>query len=343
VPLLLSGADLAPYLNSNNLDFVGINQSQYEQRMVLPEGYYTICVTAYDYYNSGGTVQVSHQACAQAWFTLSDPPFLNLPFCNTSVTPQTPQNILFQWTPMNMGSPNSALNTEYVFELWECRPDTNANPNQIALSTAPIFSITTQQTLLNYGLTEPPLNFYMKYVWRVRAKDVSGRDLFKNQGYSQICTFNYGSVASILGSALTLNLTAQGITHRMGKCTWNTQSLFTTYKLQVRKQGTTNWFDYNTTQGSEKVTNLEPNTDYEAQVQGEGNGVTSAWSNIATFKTNNEQNYSCNDQTQLSDPLQAQPLPINKAIIGLIIQTGQFEVITTQLSMPLVMACITPC
>ncbi len=332
VPFLLSGADLAPYLNSNNLDFVGINQSQYEQRMALPEGYYTICVKAYDYYNNGGTVQVSNEACAQAWFTLSDPPFLNLPFCNASVTPQTPQNILFQWTPMNMGSPNSAFNTEYDFELWECRPDTNANPNQIVLSTAPIFSLTTQQTVLNYGMVEPALNLYMKYVWRVRAHDVSGRDLFKNQGYSQICTFNYGSAASVLGSALTLNLSAQAVTHRMGKCTWNTQSLFTSYKLQVRKQGTTNWFDYNTTQGSEKVTNLEPNTDYEAQVQGSGNGVTSAWSNIATFRTNNEPNYNCNDQTQLADPLQAQPLPLNKAVIGLVIQTGQFEVITTQIA-----------
>ena len=332
VPFLLSGADLAPYLNSSNLDFVGINQSQYEQRMALPEGYYTICVKAYDYYNNGGTVQVSNEACAQAWFTLSDPPFLNLPFCNASVTPQTPQNILFQWTPMNMGSPNSAFNTEYDFELWECRPDTNAIPNQIVLSTAPIFSITTQQTVLNYGIVEPALNLYMKYVWRVRARDISGRDLFKNQGYSQICTFNYGSVANVLGSALTLNLSAQGVTHRMGKCTWNTQSLFTSYKLQVRKQGTTNWFDYNTTLGSEKVTNLEPNTDYEAQVQGIGNGITSAWSNIATFRTNNEQNYSCNDQTQLADPLQAQPLPLNKAVIGLIIQSGQFEIITTQIA-----------
>lgn len=331
VPYMLSGADIAPYINSPNLDFVGINQSQYEQRMALPEGYYTICVKAFDYYN-GGNIQVSNESCAQAWFTLSDPPFLNLPLCNAAVTPQTPQNILFQWTPMNLGSPNSALNTEYLFELWECRPDTNANPNQIAQSTPPIFSTTTQQTLLNYGLTEPPLNLYMKYVWRVKAQDVSGRDLFKNNGYSQICTFNYGSVANVLGNALTLNLSAQAVTHRMGKCTWNTQNLFTSYKLQVRKQGTANWFDYNTTQGSEKVTNLEPNTDYEAQVQGIGNGVTSAWSNIATFRTNNEPNYNCNDQTQLADPLQAQPLPPHKAIMGLVIQSGQFEVLTTQIA-----------
>jgi hypothetical protein len=330
VPLLLSGADLAPYLNSNNLDFIGINQSQYEQRMALPEGYYSVCVKAYDYYNPGN-IQVSNESCSQAWFTLSDPPFLNLPQCGKNVTPQTPQNILFQWTPMHMSSPNSAANTEYEFALWEVRPDSSANPNQVVLSTAPIFSTTTNLTLLNYGIAEPPLNIYMKYVWRVRAKDITGRDWFKNNGYSQICTFVYGDLQSVLGNALNLTLSAEGITHRLGKCTWNTQNIYTKYLLQVRKTGTQNWFDYNCTTGFEKINNLEPNTTYEARVRGEGS-ITGEWSNTATFNTNSEPNYSCNDQTQYADALAAQPLPAHKAIIGLIIQTGQFEVITTQIN-----------
>ncbi len=330
VPLLLSGADLAPYLNSNNLDFIGINQSQYEQRMALPEGYYSVCVKAYDYYNPGN-IQVSNESCSQAWFTLSDPPFLNLPQCGKNVTPQTPQNILFQWTPMHMSSPNSAANTEYEFALWEVRPDSSANPNQVVLSTAPIFSTTTNLTLLNYGIAEPPLNIYMKYVWRVRAKDITGRDWFKNTGYSQICTFVYGDLQSVLGNALNLTLSAEGITHRLGKCTWNTQNIYTKYLLQVRKTGTQNWFDYNCTTGFEKINNLEPNTTYEARVRGEG-AITGEWSNTATFNTNSEPNYSCNDQTQYADVLAAQPLPAHKASIGLIIQTGQFEVITTQIN-----------
>jgi hypothetical protein len=329
VPLLLSGTDLAPYLNSNNLDFIGISQAQYEQRMALPEGYYSVCVKAYDYYNPGN-IQVSNEACTQAWFTLSDPPFLNLPQCGLSVTPQTPQNLIFQWTPMNMSSPNSALNTEYEFGLWEMRPDSSANPNQVVMSTAPIFSTTTNLTLLNYGIAEPSLNLYMKYAWRVRAKDITGRDWFKNNGYSQVCTFVYGTAQTVLGNALNLNLTAQGLTHRLAKCTWNTQSVYTKYLLQVRKEGTPHWFDYNCNAGTEKVTNLEPNTNYEARVRGEG-AVIGDWSNIATFNTFSEPNYSCNDQTQIIDPLQAQPLPPNKAVAGMIIQTGQFEVVVSNI------------
>ena len=329
-PLLLSSIDLAPYLNSNNLDFVGINQNQYEQRMALPEGYYSICVKAYDYYNNT-TIQVSNEACALAWFTLSDPPFLNLPLCNSVVKPQEPQNVIFQWTPMNLGSPLSAMNTEYEFALWEMRPDSNANPNQLVLSTTPVFSTTTQQTFINYGITETPLNLYMKYVWRVKVKDNTGRDWFKNNGYSQICTFTYGNLTNVIGDALNLTLNAQTINHRTGQCDWTTQSAFTNYLLQVRKQGTVFWFDYPNSTGIERVSNLEPNTTYECRVRGDGNNITGAWSNIAYFTTASPPNYSCNDQSMPINNLQAKPLPLIKAVAGLVIQSGQFEVVTTQI------------
>lgn len=331
IPLLISGADLAPYLNSNNLDFIGINQSQYEQRMALPEGYYSICVKAYDYYNPG-SIQVSNESCSNAWFTLSNPPLLNLPLCGKAVTPLSPQNIIFQWTPVNCGSPNSATNTDYEFALWEIRPDSSANPNTVAMSTAPIFSTTTSLPLFNYGLTEPPLNLYYKYAWRVRAVDLSGRDWFKNSGYSQVCTFVYGNLSNVLGNSISLSLSAQGVTHRLGKCTWNSQSIYSNYQLQVRKQGTNNWFDYYTTSTSEKVSNLEPNTDYEARVRGEGSSITGDWSNTASFRTLGEPVYGCGDVNQPADPLAAVPLPANKAIPGLIIASGQFEVKVTQIS-----------
>jgi len=330
IPYVFSGSDLAPYLNSKNLDFVGINQYQYDKGKTLPEGHYSICVKAYDYYLSN--TQVSNESCAQAWFTLSDPPFLNMPFCNSIVTPLTPQNIVFQWTPMNMGSPNSAFNTEYDFELWEMRPDSTVDPNQLVLSTSPIYKTTTHQQILNYGIVEPPLNLYMKYAWRVRARDINGYDLFKNKGYSQVCTFSYGSAGKILENAYALNLSAQGITHRLGKCFWTYQNVFTSYLLQVRKKGTTNWFDYRTTFNTEKIPNLEPATTYEARVRGEGKDIPiGSWSSLATFTTLNDPIYACNDQTLPIDPLQAKPLPANLAIPGLIIQTGQFEVFATEI------------
>ena len=283
-PILLSGADLAPYLTSNNLDFIGINQSQYEQRMALPEGYYSICITAYDYY-SGTPVQVSNEACAQGWFILSNPPLLNLPLCNAVVTPLQPQNIFFNWTPVNLGSPNSSFNTSYLFELWEMRPDSTVNPNQLVQNTQPVFNQVTTFNSLNYGITETPLLLYTKYAWRVKVIDGSGKDWFINNGYSQVCTFYYGSIANTLGDAVNLNLQAQAVDYVSGLATWTLQNFYNSYQLDVREVNTQDWISYTTTINNQALTNLAPGKTYECRVKGFGNAINGNFSNLANFTT----------------------------------------------------------
>ncbi len=324
-PVLLSGTDIAPYLSSNNLDFIGINQSQYEQRMALPEGYYSICVTAYDYY-TGSPVQVSNEACGQGWFTLSNPPLLNLPFCNTVVNPLQPQNLFFSWTPVNLGSPNSAFNTSYLFELWEMRPDSTVNPNQLVQNTQPIFSQVTTINNFNYGMAEPALNLYYKYAWRVRVIDGTGRDWFVNNGYSQVCTFYYGSLSNTLGNNNGLNLQAEALDYTTGKATWTIQSIYNNYQLEVRKANTQNWFPYNTPNANQQIDNLEPNKTYECRVKGFGNNINSDYSNIAQFTTPNAPTYNCN-QTAPVYSVNSTPLPLNKAITGALVRSGQFDIV----------------
>lgn len=283
-PMLLSGLDLAPYLSSNNLDFVGINQSQYEQRMALPEGYYSICITAFDYYSSN-PIKVSNEACAQGWFTLSNPPLLNLPFCNSVVNPLEPQNIVFNWTPVNLGSPNSSFNTSYLFELWEMRPDSTINPNQIVLSTQPIYSSTTEINSLNYGITETPLNLYTKYAWRVKAIDASGKDWFINKGYSQVCTFHYGSLINTIGNAANLNLLAEATDYVSGSATWTLQNFYSAYQLDVRESGASEWSTYTTTTNNLPLSNLVPGKTYECRLKGISNTLNNDFGNIVSFTT----------------------------------------------------------
>jgi len=329
IPYLLTGSELAPYLETQNLDFSGINPADYELRKVLPEGYYSICITAYDYYSTGETV-LSNESCTSAWFMLSDPPFLNTPFCGSEISPITPQQIMFQWTPMNIFSPNSFANTEYDFELFEIRPDGN-DPNIVVQTMAPVFTVTTTQPFFNYGMTETPLITGMQYVWRVRARDVSGRDLFKNNGYSQVCTFTYGNIFSQFDpDAFTLNLFVQVSTHRQAKLWWNNISNFYEYKLQVRKSGTQNWFDHITSSSQYKVNQLEPNTTYEARVKGFGSDIESGWSNTAGFTTNAETVINCNDQNIPANPLDAEPL--TNAFPGNIFSVGQFEMTVTAIT-----------
>lgn len=328
IPVQITGSELAFYLSSTNLDFTGLSVAQYETKKVLPEGMYSVCVQVLDYYNPSNLV-LANNACASAWFTLQSPPLLNTPFCGTQITPTDPQMVLFNWSPLSMSWAGALTSTEYEFSLYEIRP-ADANPNVVITTTLPIYTTTTSQTFISYGITEPPLQVGMGYVWRIRAIDIGGRDAFLNNGYSQPCTFTYGNIAETIAGNITLNLNANGTGTRQGLANWNAASAFTHYTLEVRKVGgaTATWFPYNATAGVLKVNDLEPSTQYEARVKGHNGEFTSEYSNTATFTTLPNPNYACN--TTVLPPLENGVQPLQNLIIGNIVSTGQFEMLVTQ-------------
>ncbi len=322
VPALLSGSDLAPLISVNNLQFTGITPQQYNQQKVLPEGLYTICITAYDFANPV-PIQVSNEACLQVWMGINDPPLLNFPLCESEVNIITPQNITFSWTPLNMNGPTSQQGTEYDFELYEVRPANNP-PGNVLLTQAPIYTITTSQTMIMYGIAEPPLIPGMEYVWRVRARDGDGRPLFRNNGWSQYCTFTWGNSLSVLGNLAALQLTAQAQGARQALAQWDSLSVYASYRLQFRKQNTANWFPQTTNTRTARVNGLEPQTTYEAQVVGIlPNGNEGPVSNTVLFTTAAVPVFVCG-QTSLAPNMQAFQ-PLTQATTGMIWQVGQFE------------------
>jgi Fibronectin type III domain len=86
-PLSVESSMLAPYLNSDNLDFIGYSKQDYETKKGLPEGAYKICFTAYDYFRTD-QVKVSNEACSFYYLTKNDPPFINQPSCGVFIAPQ---------------------------------------------------------------------------------------------------------------------------------------------------------------------------------------------------------------------------------------------------------------
>ncbi len=330
VPVELSGSDLASMLNSNNLEFSGLSRNYYESAKVLPEGNYQICITAFDAYNPNN-IQVSNNSCVNAWMMLNDPPFTNIPACGSIVTPLDPQNLLFQWSSMNLASPNSAFSTSYEFSLYEVRPK-GANPNNIIQSLPPIYQTTTSLLSLNYGMTEPVLNLGMDYVWRVKAIDNSGRDLFKNNGYSQICTFTYGSMSNFIDtSALRLTLQGTPINYRIIKCFWDTMNVYKSYKLIYKKESGTNWF---TTSGITKpyefIQNLEEENTYKIYMKGILlDNTEGPASNTITITTPKKTDYACGQG--LMSPAQ-NTKPLLAAQLGQVWEVGQFEVTVTHLN-----------
>ncbi len=328
IPFEVSGSDLAELLNTNNLDFSGISIQQYEEKKALPEGFYNICFIAYDN-NNPTQIQVSNESCAAGWMVLSDPPFLNLPMCGSVIKIIDPQNIFFQWTPMNLSSPNSAMNTLYDFELYEVKPAAQS-PGNIIQTLPPIYKITTPLTSINYGMTEPQLYPAMEYVWRVRAHDLSGRDLFKNQGYSQICTFTYGTKFNAIdSSALKLNLKGTPLSYRMIKYTWDSLAIFSSYELEYRKQGGTNWFPVYSSSNAAIVNNLEPQSTYEAHVRGVAQEGTGPWSNIVTITTPAKPIIVCGQSSVPPSMDNFKPLVAGKK--GQVWTVGQFDMLVTRL------------
>ena len=85
------------YFNANNVDLVGITKSQLIQNQALPEGNYTICVRALDY--TAPYAPKSRDACASFPLYYIDPPIVIQPICGNNLAQQTPQFILFSWTP----------------------------------------------------------------------------------------------------------------------------------------------------------------------------------------------------------------------------------------------------
>ncbi|MBL7917131.1 MAG: hypothetical protein JNM96_01960, partial [Bacteroidia bacterium] len=329
VPLELSGSDLGGLLNSNNLNFSGISKQQYEASKVLPEGLYQICITAYDF-NNPTAIQVSNNSCASAWMMLNDPPFLNIPVCGSSQQVTNPQNIIFQWTSMNLASPNSAFNTQYEFSLYEIRPK-GANPNNIIQTLPPIYQTTTSLLSLNYGITEPVLNLGMEYVWRVKAIDYSGRDLFKNNGYSQYCTFTYGNMSQFIdSSSVALNLQGAPVSYRMLKCFWDTLNVYKNYKLFYRKQGGNNWFtNSNIRRSYDYINELEAENTYQIYLKGimldNSEGPAS---NTITITTPKKTDYVCGQGNGVPTNNYK---PLQMATIGQTWDVGQFEMMVTSL------------
>jgi hypothetical protein len=331
IPTVISGADLSPYLDSRNIDFVGYSKEQYERTKALPEGSYQIIFTAYDYRRQD--VQVSNAGSSFYYLAKSEPPLINYPACGSKVLLRTPQQIVFSWLSRNTSSPNSAADTQYQLELFETRP-AGRNPNDIVLSTQPVFKTLLDVTQYVYTPADPLLLENMVYVWRVRAIDRNGKDAFRNNGYSEVCTFTYGATDPDMNIGVVKNLQAESEAERRGRVWWDTGD-FDAYRANYRKTGDGyEWFTANVTSeeltkagktnGEVKLFDLEPDTEYEARVQGKKKGYFGGYTDIVKFRTPPHQVAQCGDNTKL--PYGDMSKPLNTVIKGTVVQLDDMEI-----------------
>jgi TANFOR domain-containing protein len=322
-PVILDGAELQSYFDANHLDFVNFNRDQYIANPNLPEGYTSICFTAYDY--SRPDVAVSQTNCGNYFLTLPEPPLLNYPACGMQVRALSPQQVIFSWVPMNMGN-TAAQNTVYELSLYENRD--NRNPNDIVQNIAPVYTSRTNASTVIYGPGEPALQTGMNYVWRVQAVDERGQQAFKNNGFTQPCHFTYTTADSIFNwnNAQPLKIYALAMTEKNAKIGWQPDKdiVYDKYTVYYRKQGNdNNWFNNTLTDTVFFVSNLEPNTTYETRVQGFNGASSGMYSDIVHFTTPEKKVVDCKESAGILAAYNGRPY--TKAMHNDIVHYGQFE------------------
>jgi hypothetical protein len=327
--MIITGTDLQQYVDSRNLEFTGISREEYQQTKALPEGNYQICFTAFDF--ARPDVPVSESACSFFWLAKSEPPLINLPPCGTALPFQNPQQIIFSWLPRNTSSPSSVASTEYEFSLYEIRP-AGRNPNDIVLSTQPVYRVTTALTQILYGPAEPVLLQNMTYVWRVRAVDTGGTDAFRNNGYSEICTFTYGGEGNTVQLVPIDGLQAEGETERSAKAWWTPQPEADGYQAHYKKKGSGHkWFTSQTEEDTLSFFELEPDTEYELRVQPVAGASYGPYSDIKQFKTLPRRVYQCGEE---APPVPEPGPPIPFVTAGMIIDVQGIEMTIREVSGP---------
>ncbi|WP_159453606.1 HNH endonuclease [Ohtaekwangia koreensis] len=305
--LTLFGEDLEEYFNPNNLDFAGISRSQYEKGAKLPEGVYRFTLEMLDYNRS---TLVSNKGTAVAWVILNDPPLLNLPRNDTKAKIIDPTNIAFTWTPRHTGSPNSAFTTEYIFKLVEIWPATR-NPYDAFLSQQPLYEITTSSTQIIYGPAEPALIPGRKYAWQVQAKDIEDRDLFKNQGKSEVYVFQFGDE---LGTPE--NFRQDGGNSSVINLRWEPAQNGAApqqYRVRYKKKNDKDrgvWYESVTDQLWIAIPSLQSDTEYEMQIRAEAKPQYSEYSTLQTIRTDEEttDSYSCGTDGVIQPSTNTNPL-----------------------------------
>ncbi len=179
-----------------------------------------------------------------------------------------------------------------------------------------------------YDMAAPALLPGRKYAWQVQARDVEGRDLFKNDGRSEVYVFQFGDALGI-PEALTLqSSTSSALTVRWDQPAAGTDAV--TYRTRYRPHNNRthdDWYEGTTNDQWKTMSSLQPNTEYEVQVRAEQTMQTSDYSATGVFKTAvaGASDFACKSDVQ-PPPTPASTTPTFPLNINDTIHAGGYDV-----------------
>lgn len=266
VPLQLGEEHLSVFFKIENISFSGISASDFIRNgMKLPEDTYKVWFEVYEW-NSKLKVSAAEMFATIQLFDI-DPPILNFPANRSVVFAETPQNILFSWTPRHLHAQKEGFRGVYDFELVQI-PEHYNGDLQILFSTTQksVKKMLFHSQFLHNDFSEEliPNN---RYAFRVRVYDQEeNHESFqlKNNGYSEIFTFSY-----LEKCKKPENLQAVVETPFRATVSWTSTDFENRYLILYRKTGNGDfaWFTKTEDFAHVDLPDLVPNQTYELKVQ----------------------------------------------------------------------------
>ncbi|MBK6264769.1 fibronectin type III domain-containing protein [Marivirga sp. S37H4] len=278
--LSLTGADIAPYFNLNNLEVTGNGSNSVKNSGRLPESIYTVKVEVLDY--SRNQV-VSNVATTMAWIIMSQPPIPINPLDREMLEVFEMQRVRLTWAAQHQQLPNMGR-IVYQVKVVEL-PDETTDPNNALLSLPPIINSQTYNTWFDIDFSVATLIPGKHYAWQIIASDEDGRSRFKNGGRSPVQQFQYGQLC--FGP---LDVSAESLDSRRIKISWDNNEGNTRYNIRYKEDApNAEWFSTSDIYvKSATVNDLKPNTKYLYQIKGYCNVVPTEFSESYSIRTDEE-------------------------------------------------------
>ncbi|RWU03637.1 carboxypeptidase-like regulatory domain-containing protein [Pedobacter chitinilyticus] len=184
----LNGADLVTLFDYNQLTFTGMTKDQFIRGNGLPEGTYQVCMQAFDYATNAPLSADEPIGCSNRFsITSLEPPLIIKPMEGDELKSTIGNIFTINWTT----PPGAPPSIRYKIRMIEVLG--NRNPNDAYLSAvAPYFF--EKEVMGNayvYNPADPQLTPGRKYVLAIQAFDPNSGFTFRNNGISQVVTFDY--------------------------------------------------------------------------------------------------------------------------------------------------------
>ncbi len=266
IAIQIDGDELRALFKPENLVFSGISASEFIRNgSRLPEGIYKLWFEVYEWTSN---LKVS---AAEGFATINlqdiEPPVLNFPENNSMVTAETPQSIMFSWTPRHQTSANRGFQSIYDFELVQIPQHYDGDLQILFETTQKYAEKTLFQTQFRYNEFDEELVYNQRYAFRVRVRSAGHNDesfQFRNNGYSEIFTFQY-----IEKCNKATNLQSDSKTPYSVDLSWTGNDFKNQYLISYRRANdeTNAWFSQQTGLSEILLEDLSPEQTYEIKIQ----------------------------------------------------------------------------